>query len=639
MSAGAAPAAPTPSAIRPALVDLVALRVRLRLRIARGDNATTSELAGTERALAGTAGAQLSRLADLFKLSVVDRDVLQACLAVAADPDLAGELRAACGRPYVTATLVADLFGHARGRVWNPGGPLAIWELVAADAVAPGEPEVLAIDPVVSGWLGGELWIDRELAGSVRLIKQGLRLPSWPVEGAAEKVKHALGIGAPIRVMVCGDAGSGRTMFAAAAAAASGVPPLVVDTTDLGDEAWARTYVRLQRIAAVGGLALVWTGAHVARPWPTLVSPAPVHFVVVEPGAQPRPHPGVVTEAVTVPEPTIAERRWVWTKTLAAARTWREEDLDALARRHRLGVGDIATIAAAAPPTVEDAASAARLCRRGTDDDVVETIACPYAWDDLVLPPNLKQALEELTFEATEREAVQEDVSAQSRWLSREGGLVALFCGPSGCGKTMAAQVIAARLGLELLRVNLAAVLSKYIGETAKNMNRIFGVARRRQAVLLFDEADAHLARRTEVKDAHDRYANADTNHLLQLLESYRGVVILATNRRSDLDAAFVRRVRHVLDFPRPHAAERFALWRRAIAAVAPKQWKNLSKPLRQAADAVDVTGAQIKGAATTALFLARRDKTSIGIEHLRRGIDRELANEGRPPSQGWSHA
>jgi len=626
-------------AARPLLGALVCERVRLAAQCALGrqqgedPGESAVALATVTARLAGSAGASLRRLCDLFRLNAREQDVLATCVALALDPRLEAlfrQIEASAGRSYVTGALVAALFGHPPGHVWNPAGALALWELASAHAVGPGEPDALTVDPVVPAWIAGELWIDRSLAGFVRKAEPGILLASWPVETLAAAVRKAIASGRPIRVAISGEPGSGRSAFGAAVAAAASLPALVVDTTDIDDADWPQSYVRLQRLAAISGTALIWTGSQVARPWPALVAPAPVHFLAVEPSTTLRPLAQRPAYRIDLPEPTIAEREELWRTLASAVGGWSEHDVEALARRYRLGTGDFLTVAAEAPATPALAAHAARNCRRPVTEDFLHAVPCPFTWDDLITPEALKSALADLAFEAAERERVWEDV-AGGRLFPREAGLVALFSGPSGTGKTMAAQVIAAHLELDLLRADLALISSKYIGETAKNLNRVFALARHRQAVLLFDEADAYFARRTEIKDAHDRYANADTNHLLQLIEGHRGIVILATNRRSDMDPAFVRRLRHVLEFPRPQPTERLKLWHQALSAVAPQQWSALSARMTLVADAVDLAGAQIKNAALSALFMARRDGAPVAFEHVIRGLDRELAKEGRP--------
>mgnify|MGYP003577260855 CR=1 FL=1 len=591
--------------------------------------------------LAGPIGGSLRRLSTLFRLSEIDCDVLVVCLGLALDPALStrfAALDSSVGRGYVTEPLVAQLFGHAPGRLWNPAGALALWGLVRAQLTGPGEPACLSLDPVVPAWLDGTLWIDRSLAGLVRTTDSTLRVPSWPLETLVAAARRALELGRPIQFLLTGEQGSGRTALAAAVAERVNLATLVVDTTEIAEIDWPDCYMRLQRPAAVSGTALVWTGANVWRPWPALVAPAPVHFLALEPGETPRTPSEMLVHRIEMPEPTIEERQALWRELLPAVQDWPAGELETLASRYRLGASDIASIAAHGPTTPPHVAHAARTCHSSKLDEVVQAIECPYGWDDLVLPDALLTALSDFAFEIGQRERIWQERAA-GRLFPREPSLAALFCGPSGTGKTMAAQVVAASLHLDLLRVDLASVMSKYIGETAKNLSRVFALARRRQAIVLFDEADAHFARRTEIKDAHDRYANADTNYLLQLLEAHRGAVILATNRRSDMDPAFIRRLRHVLEFPRPPAPERLKLWTKALTAVGPSEWPSLERSVMRIAESIDVSGAQIRNATLSALFSARRAGAPLALSHVLQGLDRELLKEGRPVAskqEGW---
>ncbi|WP_244930920.1 ATP-binding protein [Nocardioides sp. W7] len=260
--------------------------------------------------------------------------------------------------------------------------------------------------------------------------------------------------------------------------------------------------------------------------------------------------------------------------------------------------------------------------RRLTDAriDAVATRIVPRAgWDDLVLPPNRKQRLVDLV------DRYRSSSTVYGEWgisPSPSRGLVALFSGKSGTGKTMGAEVVAGELGLDMYRLDLSAVVSKYIGETEKNLDNLFDAASIGGTVLFFDEADAMFGKRTEVTDSHDRYANVGTSYLLQRLERYDGIVILATNFEKNIDEAFIRRVHVRLDFQLPGESERQELWRRNLAA---------GMPL---ADDVDVewlvsrfemSGASIRNAVVDAAFLAARDGGSVGMAHLVQGTAREL--------------
>jgi SpoVK/Ycf46/Vps4 family AAA+-type ATPase len=195
--------------------------------------------------------------------------------------------------------------------------------------------------------------------------------------------------------------------------------------------------------------------------------------------------------------------------------------------------------------------------------------------------------------------------------------------------------VIASVLGLDLFRIDLATSISKYIGETAKHLKRIFQRAADMNAVLLFDEADALFTKRTDVRDAHDRYANTDTNYLLQLIEDFTGIALLSSNKKQNMDTAFVRRIRYIFDFPRPTAVERLSLWRRIVRELAgDAPAKELGAGLETLAQVIDASGGQIKLAVLAAMFLSRQEQKPLALDHLTRGMSRELAKEGRGVSQ-----
>ena len=205
-----------------------------------------------------------------------------------------------------------------------------------------------------------------------------------------------------------------------------------------------------------------------------------------------------------------------------------------------------------------------------------------------------------------------------------------MFGGRSGTGKTMAAQVMANSLGLDLLRVDLAGVVNKYIGETEKKLREVFDACEDSGALLFFDEADALFGNRTQVKDAHDRFANIEIDYLLQRIERFDGVAILATNRRQDLDPAFVRRLRFVIEFSAPSPAERLELWRRALVPCAPSGEAILGAiDYEYLAAALLMTGAEIKNTALAAAFLARAEGARIGMSHVFTAARREMAKQG----------
>jgi SpoVK/Ycf46/Vps4 family AAA+-type ATPase len=266
---------------------------------------------------------------------------------------------------------------------------------------------------------------------------------------------------------------------------------------------------------------------------------------------------------------------------------------------------------------LQNAAGLERLARR------IEPVV---SWPDLILPDKAVGKLHELAIRARHRERVLSD------WGMRRGGgrgigVTALFAGDSGTGKTMAAEVIAADLGLDLYAVNLATVVDKYIGETEKNLERIFTEASNVSAVLLFDEADAIFGKRSEVRDAHDRYANIESAYLLQRMETFDGVAILTTNLRANIDDAFTRRLDIVVDFPMPDDAARLALWQRCLAPPAPTLG---DLDLESYARSFPLSGGNIRSAAITAAYLAAGSDSPIDDSHVLAAIQQEYRKMGR---------
>jgi ATP-dependent 26S proteasome regulatory subunit len=244
-------------------------------------------------------------------------------------------------------------------------------------------------------------------------------------------------------------------------------------------------------------------------------------------------------------------------------------------------------------------------------DDLAQRIEPAAGWAEIVLPELQLQTLREIAVHVRHRMTVYETWGFASKG-ARGLGISALFSGVSGTGKTMAAEVLANELRLDLYRIDLSAVVSKYIGETEKNLRRVFDVAEEGGAILLFDEADALFGKRSEVKDSHDRYANIEVSYLLQRMEAYRGLAILTTNLKSALDTAFMRRIRFIVQFPFPDAAQRAEIWRRIFPAETPTEKLDAIKLAR-----LNVAGGNIRNIALNAAFLAADEGQPVRMAHL----------------------
>lgn len=569
----------------------------------------------------------LARIADTFGLDDDETGLLGLCLAVAVEPSLARLcVVAGDGTPALTGTLAARLLGHGHVGPWAAESPLFAWQLVHR-----GPGGLLACDPGVRDRcleIGG---LDPALVGIAALVEPRPPLGSWPLTASVRAVEQALAGGGAVRLTIAGPDGSGRRTFAACLARELGLLLLVVDTDPVDRADRHTVFARAQRQAFLDRLALCWVGDGVADlPWRTSLPLAPLQVVIAAPGRASASAPGIAELTVDLPAPTAADRRTLWHATLGPAAA-DASGVDRLAQRHRVTVGDLVAAAATGPATVDEAAARVREGARRRFGDLAQRLETPFAWDDLVVPDHLRETLADLTAEAGARVAFWDDPSAR-RLFPQGRGLAALFSGPPGTGKTMAAQVVAAALDRDLYRVDLASVVSKYVGETAENLDRLLTAAAATDVVLLFDEADALYGRRTgEVRDAQDRYANYDTGHLLTAVEAHDGVVILATNLKANIDTAFLRRLRYVVEFPLPDVAERLAIWRRVTTSLAGGPLPDdLDGALVRFATDVKASGAQIKFAVLSAVLAARQQSRPLGADLLLRGLHRELTKDGR---------
>jgi len=262
--------------------------------------------------------------------------------------------------------------------------------------------------------------------------------------------------------------------------------------------------------------------------------------------------------------------------------------------------------------------------RRGLEH-LAERVDARAGWDDLVLPDAALTSLRTLAAQVRQRTRVYRDWGFAER-SARGLGISALFAGGSGTGKTLAAEVLANELRLDLYRIDLAALVSKYIGETEKNLSRVFAAAESSGAILLFDEADALFGKRSEVRDSHDRYANLEVSYLLQRIETYRGLAILTTNLKQAIDPAFQRRIRFIVQFPFPDVEARSAIWQRVFPPNAPCSELDIRKLAR-----LSLSGGHIRNLALNAAFLAADEGAAIGMQHLRTAAEAEFAKLEKP--------
>ncbi|WP_405938173.1 ATP-binding protein [Streptomyces sp. NBC_00726] len=601
---------------------------------------------------------RIAELAGRFGLTGPDVDLL--LVAMAPDVDarferLYGYLNDDLTRRRATIGLALELCGlpgAGPGRFrFAPAAPL-----VAAGLVEVLEPErpllsrVLRVPDRITAHLLGDDEVDARLHGLVRVAGPDGEPDDGPV---ARRVAAAAGTGSGFTHLL--DRGGDPARLAVGALAASGLRPLVVDPAALAAAPEpARAVGMLATEARLSGGGLVLGPLETLAPeqpkgaallgalCAALGGGSPLlvygrkHWDPLWAGASP------VTVPVPPPDPADAVRRWRGALTgagagagLAAGTAEADARLADATRAYRLDSGQIRRAADVAarlaaqegrPVGAADLRTAVRAQNGAGLARLARRIDPTVGWDDLVLPPATRRQLSDLALRARHRDQVL------GRWRMRPGGgrgrgIVALFAGESGTGKTMSAEVVAADLGMELYVVDLSSVVDKYVGETEKNLERIFVEASEVNAVLLFDEADAVFGKRSQVKDAQDRHANVESAYLLQRVESFDGIAVLTTNLRANLDEAFTRRLDVVADFPVPDAQQRLALWERCLGTEIPRA-PDLDLPT--CADRFELTGGSIRACAVTAAYQAAESGRPLDTEQLVGAVLAEYRKLGR---------
>ncbi|MGJ8616714.1 MAG: ATP-binding protein [Sulfitobacter sp.] len=559
-------------------------------------------------------------LAAQFGVTTAEMALLDLCVAVRVDPaleSLVAECQGKPWRPAPTEALVRRLAGLPPGAIWRPTGALARWRLVSRVKDSSGAAPSFVADDGVVDWYFGRAVLSDGLVDRCAIPDLNQPLPPWDIEASCRVLNDLLSAGTSVRVALTGAPDSGREMMALALCKALGVGPLLVEGAALSGDVGSHV-ARLHRFAALSGRVLIWQSLPVQMP--LFRSPVPLQFMRTPETPNMTGHP--FDYVIPQPDFTADMRAQFW-RVLApkqvlpmALRNAAPEEL----RR-------LAPMAAKGGDTVE-----VFLRHRALSDlDAIGRVKRPeLCWDDMILPPASIAALKDYAFEARAQAGLMGRPDVR-RLYAADAAPTALFTGPPGVGKTMAAECIARELDLPLLVIDVSRTVSKYIGETAKNLSSLVDRARRFGCILFFDEADAFFAKRTDLKDSNDRHANADTNHLLQLIESYEGQVILSTNKPANIDEAFFRRIRHVIDFHRPDTEQRRALWVHYAGVLAGQvALADLAPAIDLCAERFELTPAQIKNASLTAHFAALREGVAMGQAEVLQGIARELQKGGR---------
>ncbi|MCB9764054.1 MAG: ATP-binding protein [Alphaproteobacteria bacterium] len=584
----------------------------------------------------------LDELCAALELCDDARRLLLLVLGCDVDPDIARMCALAHGIPglhRVTVGLAMTVFPDTPWSVVSPEAPLRRWHVLRMESPDDLIRSLLRLDEQLLNRLMGVDHLNAELAPLLRLVAPAWRLPESHAAQAAQ-LQALWASSPPPLIQLQGPGPEDVLGLAAWCAEAEGGTLCRLDAWKLPAEldAAERIGALLAREARLRGVRVLLDledcDESTVRRALELIEPldAPWLLSRVEPLRQ-RVRPIVRFE---VGRPTSGEQRVLWREALeGSALAVGPSAIDAMVTQFNLSAGAIRTVALAAAGASAHEPPAARLwdrCRvqsRTRLDGLARRIETTADWDDLVLPPDVVRTLEQIRAQVRERGLVYERWGYGQR-LGRGRGITALFAGSSGTGKTLAAEVLANALRLDLVQVDLSSVVSKYIGETEKNLRRVFDAAEAGGVVLLFDEADALFGKRGEVKDSHDRYANIEVSYLLQRMERYTGLAILTTNLKKAIDNAFLRRLRFVVDFPFPSLEQRARIWEGVFPPGVPVAGLD---PVRLAR--LNVPGGNIRNIALHAAFLAAERATPVTMPLLAQAARDEFLKIGRTLSDG----
>ncbi|NJO59778.1 MAG: ATP-binding protein [Richelia sp. RM2_1_2] len=610
----------------------------------------------------------LERICKMFGLSTFERDVLLLCAGIEFSGDFVRLCSTANGDPlraYPTLSLALAALENPHWNAITPNSALRRWRLIQI-----GDGQVLTLSPLriderILHYLTGTQYLDERLVGIVEPLYFADNLvPSQ--QAIAEKIAAVLSHSKtnllPI-IQLCGiEAGNKRAIAFAVtqilglniSVMAARVVPTVPNELDNLIRLWSREIILsgsamlldcdeidmsdTARVNAISHLSDRINGILIvsSREGMRISQRAAIRF--------------------EVNKPTSNEQQTVWQETLAELAP-QNGQVKTLVNQFNLSAATIRAACAEAtgylsqngdmgitqkadeefsltPPLPNILWDACRVQARPRLDELAQRIEPAAHWEDLILPQAQKQILIDVATHVRQRGKVYETWGFGGK-SARGLGISALFAGASGTGKTLAAEVLANTLRLDLYRIDLSSVVSKYIGETEKNLRQVFDAAEQGGVILLFDEADALFGKRSEVKDARDRYANIEVSYLLQRMECYPGLAILTTNLKSSIDTAFMRRIRFVVQFPFPNAVQRAEIWRQIFPSDTPTQGLDAIQ-LAQ----LSVAGGNIRNIALNAAFLAADAEEAVQMKHLLRAAQSEYAKLEKPLTEaevgGW---
>ncbi|WP_218082631.1 ATP-binding protein [Anthocerotibacter panamensis] len=585
-----------------------------------------------------------------FGLSLFERTILAMSTAWVIHPNFAGLCATVQANPklsYPTFNLAFNVFSDKQWSALTPQAPLRRWHLIT---LGPGQPISLCpiyIDECILHYLCGEPYQDQQLLSKIQPLPGDLF--DYPLQPTHDQIARRLTATwnnlhtLPI-IQLCGSEVADKWAIARHACTRLKRPLKVLSSRRLPTDSeelhqlirrWEREAILTRCVLLLDcdqhntGNALQETAlAQFLQETTALV------ILSSEERLCSLRRPMVTFD---IPKLTPEEQQVVWQTALGPIIAQMNGQVEHLVAQFNLSTPAIQTASLEAQGQPEPETALWEICRslaRPRLDDLAQRIEASASWEDLVLPDAPRQVLEDLAAHLRQRTKVYQEWGFAKKG-SRGLGISAMFAGASGTGKTMAAEVLARELRLDLYRIDLSAVVSKYIGETEKNLRRIFDAAEAGGAILLFDEADALFGKRTQVKDSHDRHANVEVSYLLQRVEAYQGLAILTTNLKDSVDTAFLRRIRFVVTFSFPNLTQRAEIWQRVFPTQTPTEGLDMKKLAR-----LNVAGGNIRNIAMNAAFIAADAGEPVMMKHILLGVKREYLKLDKTLTeaevQGW---
>ncbi len=629
--------------------------VQLRLERVVGESAvTTEEIVKIEEALRETERSDsppaMVTLCHRLGLSRFEQDVLLLCVATELDtriPGLCARAQDDSHKPFPTFALAFTLFDDPTWEALSPHRPLRFWKLIEISQISqPLVSSPLRPDERIVSYVKGLNYLDERVSHflmPMAFSRDSTGLAPSQIRTVHDVLHRLRSEEGPFPlVQLVGSDLLSKQLVAARVAALLGrqlyqisveTLPVPISDLDLLSRLWEREGLLMPIGLCLNAQEIEISGGEQAKGLAQfLARTGGLIFVSAREALPITARPSLIAEAC---KPTAEEQQSAWIEMLGPNSA---DQASQLASQFNLNLPSIWRTASAVSSddgkqVTSKVWEACRATERPGLGNLAQRLSPKATFNDIVLPENDKKLLKQIVGQVRHRSTVYRDWGFAQK-MNRGFGISVLFAGDSGTGKTMAAEVIANDLDLDLYRIDLSAVVNKYIGETEKNLRRLFDAAEDSGAILFFDEADALFGKRSEVRDSHDRYANIEVNYLLQRMESYKGLAILATNMKSALDSSFLRRIRFVVTFPFPRYEDRSRIWQTIFPMREAGQGTS-SMPL----DLLDydhlarfnLSGGQIHNIALNAAFLAAQGKTSVTMPLLLEAVRTEFLKLERP--------